>query len=483
MAEPKLATVKINSLTDKGNGVGTAVRANGEEYAVEVPFAVPGDTVEASLMRRRKGRWQGRLELVQTPSPDRIEPRCVHFGSCGGCRYQQLQYDKQLEYKENYVRKVFASLIPPQATFKPIIGCKNQWRYRNKMEFSFSSDSQGKKYLGLFLDSQKGRVVDLKECYLVDSWFMDGLKAAKQWWHESRLEAYHPHKDTGSLRTITFREGGRTGDRLVMLTVSGNADYALKSHEIESFVAFIRDAVEPVDPSRNLSIFLRIHQSVKGMPTNFYEMHLYGSEYIREVIKIQPTANGPSVSLQFNVGPSSFFQPNTAQAEIFYSQAIQLAQIPPNGVVYDLYCGTGTLGICAAQIAKQVVGIELFPDAALDARTNVSNNGVKNVTIMSGAVRYVLKQIQDEQLFPKPDVVMIDPPRPGLDPDAMKHLITLNAKRIVYLSCNPATQARDVGDLLQHGYQVETIQPIDQFPQTYHIENIVILSRREDGTA
>jgi 23S rRNA (uracil1939-C5)-methyltransferase len=206
-------------------------------------------------------------------------------------------------------------------------------------------------------------------------------------------------------------------------------------------------------------------------------MHLYGSEYIREIIKIQPVANGQSVSLQFNVGPSSFFQPNTTQAEIFYSKAIQLAQIPKDGVVYDLYCGTGTLGICAAQIAKQVVGIELFPDAALDARTNVTNNNLSNVTIMSGAVRYVLKQIQDEGLFPAPDVVMIDPPRPGLDPDAMKHLITLNPQRIVYLSCNPTTQARDVSELLQHGYRLEVIQPIDQFPQTYHIENIVILSR------
>lgn len=476
MAEPKIVNAKIATLTDKGNGVGTAIRDNGESYPVEVPFAIPGDEVEVALLRKRKGRWMGRLEQVVAPSEDRIQPRCIHFGACGGCRFQQMEYEKQLEYKENYVRKVFADMLS-NCDFKPIIPCKNHWRYRNKMEFSFSSDSHGKKYLGLFLDSQKGRVLDLKECHLVDTWFMDGLKAARQWWHESRLEAYHPPKDAGSLRTITFREGERTGDRMIMLTVSGNPDFAMKSHELESFVAFMRDAVEPVDPSRKLSIFLRIHQMAKGMATNFYEMHLYGSEYLREVIKIQPDANGPSISLNFNVGPSSFFQPNTSQAEIFYSKAIQLAKIPEGGIVYDLYCGTGTLGICAAQRAKQVVGIELFPDAALDARTNVTNNDLKNVTIMSGAVRHILKQIQDENLFPAPDVVMIDPPRPGLDPEAMRHLLTLKASRIVYLSCNPATQARDVAELLQNGYKLETIQPIDQFPQTYHIENIVILSR------
>lgn len=477
MKEPKLTTAKITSLTEKGNGVGTAVRENGQEYDVEVPFAIPGDEVEMALLRRRKGRWLGKLEQVLKPSDDRIEPRCIHFGACGGCRYQQMAYEKQLEYKQEQVRKNFGSLLNSNCDFRPIIGCKNHWRYRNKMEFSFSADAQGKKYLGLFLDSQKGKVLDLKECHLVDGWMVDALKAARAWWHESRLEAYHVFKDTGSLRTITFREGQRTGDRLIMLTVSGNPDYALKSHELESFIAFMRDAVEPLDPSRNLSIFLRIHQMAKGMATNFYEMHLHGAEYLREVIKIQPRANGPSVSLQFNVGPSSFFQPNTAQAEIFYSMAIQLAKIPEGGIVYDLYCGTGTLGICAAQIAKQVVGIELFPDAALDARTNVTNNELNNVTIMSGAVRYVLKQIQDENLFPAPDVVMVDPPRPGLDPDAIKHLITLNPSRIVYLSCNPATQARDITELLQHGYRLEVLQPVDQFPQTPHTEVIGVLTR------
>lgn len=469
--------LSITQVSKKGNGVGTTTKESGKAITVEVPFAIPGDEVETKLRHKKRQIHYGKLEMIKKPSPDRIEPRCAHFGVCGGCRWQQTTYEKQLEFKNNFVLEHFQTLVDENTVLYPIIPSKIQWQYRNKMEFSFSSDSQNRRFLGLFMDSQRGKVLNLTECHLVNPWFMEALEAARAWWADSELDAFHPMRDTGSLRNLTLREGQRTGDRMVVLTVSGNPEYALKQHDLESFVAYIRKAVEPADSSRRLSIFLRIQQTAKGMATNFYEMHLYGDEYIREILKVQTDPTKPTEPLTFSIGPTSFFQPNSIQAEIFYSKAIQLMDIQKDDVIYDLYCGTGTLGICVAPHAKQVIGVELSPESALDAKTNAAHNNIDNINIISGAVRYVLKQIQDEGVYPSPDIVMIDPPRPGLDPLAMKHLVELNPPKILYLSCNPKTQADDIAVLKENGYKVKIVQPIDQFPQTYHVENIVVLTR------
>lgn len=268
------------------------------------------------------------------------------------------------------------------------------------MEFSFSSDKAKNHYLGLHMDSGKGRVFEMTECHLPNPWFVEALKATKEWWEEFGLDAYHAHHNTGSLRTLTVREGQRTGDRMVNLTVSGNPEFALKKSQLEGFIAFIRAAVEPIDPSKQLSIFLTIHQIAKGKPTQFYEMHLYGSEHIREILHIKADPNEEPIPLTFNVSPSAFFQPNTSQAEQLYSIALRMALIPKNAVVYDLYCGTGTMGICAARRAKEVIGIELSSESSLDARENVKVNGVDNVTILTGSVGEKLAEIQQKKGIP-----------------------------------------------------------------------------------
>ncbi len=211
---------------------------------------------------------------------------------------------------------------------------------------------------------------------------------------------------------------------MVVLTVSGNPEFALHKEHLESFVAFVRDAVEPVNPNSNLGIFLRIQQIATGMTTNLYEMHLYGPDHIRETLNIQVHPDEPPTVLSFHISPSAFFQPNSQQAEVLYSTALRMADISPDAVVYDLYCGTGALGLCIAKHAKQVIGIEMSPESALDARTNAKRNGCNNVTILSGAVRHTLQQLP-EQNIPPPDIVMVDPPRPGLDPEALKNLLKL----------------------------------------------------------
>jgi 23S rRNA (uracil1939-C5)-methyltransferase len=475
--KPHTIEVTIEKLSKKGNGIGYFERADGNHFPVEVSFTIPGDRVRVQLLRMRAGTYKSILEEIIVPSPDRIQPRCKHFGVCGGCRWQQISYEMQLQQKQKRVLRHFAELITPEVEVRNILPCEDNWHYRNKMEYTFSSDKAGNRYLGLIMDQGKGKVFHLTECYLPNPWFVEAVEAVREWWKEFGVDAYHSRKNTGSLRTLTLREGMRTGDRMVNLTVSGNPDYALKKPQLESFVAFIRAAVEPIDPARKLSIFLTIHQAIKGQPTRFYEMLLYGADHIREMIKIKTDPLEEPTPLTFKISPSAFFQPNTVQAEVLYGTMLRMAMIPKSAIVYDLYCGTGTLGICAAKRAKQVVGIELSPEAALDARHNASANGLDNVQILTGTVHDKLKEILRDNLFPSPDVVMVDPPRAGLEKEAIIHIAALSPKKIVYISCNPETQAENIKELTNAGYALTALQPVDQFPHTVHIENIAILSK------
>jgi 23S rRNA (uracil1939-C5)-methyltransferase len=467
--------VDIVKFSKKGNGIGYFERQDKEVWPVEVSFTLPGDRVCAQLMRKRSGVYPSILEEIIHPSPERITPKCVHFGVCGGCRWQNLSYENQLKEKEQFVAGCFGDLLTDSVDVYQIVPTDDPWNYRNKMEYSFSSDREGNHYLGLMMDKGKGKVVNLTECHLPNPWFIEAVKAVRAWWKESTLEAYHSFKNIGSLRTLTLREGMRTGDRMVNLTVSGNPDYALKKHDLEGFVAFVRDAVEPVDPDQRLSIFLTIQQIHKGSPTQFYEMHLYGADTIREVLYITTSTDSKPEALTFHISPAAFFQPNSFQAEKLYSLAMELAGISSEHVVYDLYCGTGTLGICAAKRAKQVVGVELSPESAHDARHNVVVNGLKNVAILTGAVRRMLGEIKQQGMHPDPDVVMVDPPRAGLDPHAIQQLIELSPPKILYVSCNPTTQVENIREFINHGYSLKAVQPVDQFPHTVHIENIVLL--------
>lgn len=467
--------VQVTALSKKGNGLALLPRPQGNPALVEIPFTMPGDTVRARLLRKRSGVYSAKLEELLIPSPDRIRPRCIHFGICGGCRFQHMDYSYQLKFKEQVVHHLFKKMLNPHLQIRPIIPCSEPWHYRNKMEFSFSSDAAGRKFLGLMIDSSQGKVFNLTECHLTHSWFVDAVKAVRQWWYESGLDAYHMPRDAGSLRTLTLREGVRTGDRMVILTVSGNPEFALHKQQIELFVAFIRDAVEPLNPQSTLSIVLRIQQISKGMPTNFYEMMLYGPDLIREELQIKIGAGEP-VNLVCNISPSAFFQTNTVQAEKLYSIALTMAEIPPDTVVYDLYCGIGVLGLCLAKHAKEVIGVEISADAILDARANATRNQFTNITFYNGDVGDILSKVSDHKL-PRPNIVVVDPPRPGLDPHTIKHLVALNPQKILYISCNPATQATDIEELHRNGYQIHAIQPIDQFPQTYHVENIVVLTK------
>ncbi|HEY4831197.1 MAG TPA: 23S rRNA (uracil(1939)-C(5))-methyltransferase RlmD, partial [Waddliaceae bacterium] len=405
--QPQLADLDVVSLSPKGNGLALLNQPNRALCEVEIPFAIPGDHVQVKLSRKRKGHCKGFITSILTPSPERIAPRCKHFGHCGGCRFQDMDYLHQLRWKEETVHRYFAPHLSSHVEWHPIIPCNSSWSYRNKMEFSFSSDASDNRYLGLIIDSSKGKVVNITECHLVSNWFTVALEKVRSWWKETGAQAYHPTKNSGSLRTLTLREGKKTGDRMVVLTVSGHPDYALKKTQLDLFVSTLVQTIAPSTSDASLSIFLRIQQAIPGMATQFYEMHLYGPEKMREILSITYDLSCPSLPLIFLISPAAFFQPNPMQAELLYSRAFELLQIGQDSLVYDLYCGTGTLGLCAAKKAKRVVGIEISPEAVLDARANIILNGFNNIEIINDTVSNGLNAIRSSQVYSKPDIVMV----------------------------------------------------------------------------
>lgn len=428
----ELHEIEITALSSAGWGQGeTATGAS-----VEVIGALPGDQVSVLLGHRRRSGYRARPEQWLRLAPGREEPRCVHFGECGGCRWQAMGYPAQLAEKERRVASLFAHHT---CSVRPILPSPSVWRYRNKMEFTFSSDRAGRRFLGLCMAAGRGRVVSLSECHLAPEWMTDAMERTRQWWEESGLAAYHPPSDSGDLLTLTCREGRRTGDRVAILTVS---------RELPSF---------PELPG--ISLVVRLRRAAKGVPTYYEERVVSGSGLIEERLD----------RLTFSVSPSAFFQPNTEAAERLYREVVALGEVGPEMTVYDLYCGTGTLALFLAQMAGRVVGVELVEEAILDARRNAERNGITNAEFHVGDVGALLKEL------PPPDLAVVDPPRAGLGKEVVDQLVAHRPEKIIYVSCNPKSQVVDIDHLVEEGYRLAALQPLDQFPHTLHVENIALL--------
>lgn len=451
----------IDRLSSKGRGI-----ASFNDAKVEVLSGLPADKLRVELGRKRRGVRPGWVREILSPSPLRVTPRCAHVPDCGGCVLQQMDYAAQLKFKEEKAKQLFQPLLDAQKPhLHPILAAASPWEYRNKMEFSFSQNREGERFLGLMLAGQKQRVFNLRECHLTSAWFAQVVGRVRGWWEESGLEAYHCPSDRGSLRTLTLREGKRTGEKMAFLTVSGNSAYALTRKDLEGFMKAVKGKDKGV-----LSLFLRIQQAIKGQPTQFYEMHLDGPDHIRETLYL----GSERVPHLFKISPTSFFQPNTEQAERLYNRVLELLGSKPQDCVFDLYCGTAALGLAVSKNAKEVIGIELNPHALFDAESNKEMNGIQNVTLLCGDVGEKLAELKGEK---KPSLVILDPPRSGLAPQVFEHLKLLSPQKILYVSCNPETQARDLNLLIPEGYRLEHLQFVDQFPHTLHLESIALLSK------
>ncbi|GAB4192516.1 MAG: 23S rRNA (uracil(1939)-C(5))-methyltransferase RlmD [Simkaniaceae bacterium] len=450
--------VKISSYSKKGHGLASCEE---KKKKIQVMSAVIGDLLEIKILHKRKGAYVSEILSIIQPSADRVEPKCPHAEYCGGCTWQQLQYKKQLAEKEKRIIQLFDAY---REKIPPVFPSPEIWHYRNKMEFSFSEDKEGRPFLGLIAKGSKGRVMNLAFCELVDPMYMRILAEVRKWWRVNDLKAYRPNRDVGSLRTLTVRNSRKNNAWMVFLTVSGNPRYALTREQIKNF----KDILLHILPVEKTSIFLRIQSIAKGMETQFYEMHLHGPAYLHETLHVNHK------QFHFYLSPASFFQPNSSAAEILFAKALEAAAPSSSDQVLDLYCGTGAFGMIFSPYVKNVIGIESNPYAVFDARLNLEENGIKNMQVHQGDVGEVLKKLQGAST----DLAIVDPPRIGLSPEAVRQLKKIKPKKILYVSCHPESQSDDVQQLLDN-YEISFIQPVDQFPHTPHIENILLLVRRE----
>jgi len=454
-------SVNIEKLAFGGAGIGY-LEHDEKKLVVFVENTIPGDSVEAEITRIKPNYLEARLSNIKKPSDLRIEPRCKHFGICGGCTLQNLKYQDQLEIKESQVKEALSHIGGiKDVKVLPIIGFnkgeEGPWFYRNKMEFSFGTDIDGDVTLGLHPKHRSYDVFQIEECFLEDSDIGEMLKTVAEFMNENNISPYNYKNDSGLLRTFFVREGKRTGERMINMVVS-DAPF-LKQKE------FIKMLVQAKNFKAPTSIYLTNQIVKKGHRTEFVENLIFGEPYLNEKMQLE---NG--ASLEFEILPQSFFQTNTLQAEILYKTVIDLGGIKKDDIVYDLFCGTGTIGLFCAHKADHVLGVDINESAILNARANAEKNGLNNIKFYIGDVFEIISDRVE-----KPNVIIVDPPRVGLGDKLCEHLLQVSAPKIVYVSCNPTTLARDL-KVLCSKYKLISVQPVDMFPHTYHIETVCELA-------
>ena len=465
----EVVRVQIEDLDDKGEGLGYVDALIGPQRApmrfdVHVRRAVPGDVVDAQVSGARRRRVDAWVRELVVPSPSRISPRCGHFPSdgerpgCGGCSLQLLSLPTQRALKRARLQALFAARGLDPELVEPVTGVGDGWYYRNKMEFSFAG-RPGELNLGMHPGGFKYEVLDQRECLLMSEFVSGFMGEMVAWARPFGLPAVRG--ESGFWRSVVIREGKNTGERMVELVTSHEEIAVISAHELaERWAEWVITCVPGVT-----SIFWTQIRAVRGERTRRIEHHLAGRRTLREELTVAGR------TLAFEIAPSAFFQTNTAGAELLYSIVAEHAAPTGSEAVLDLYCGTGTIGLCLAPAAREVVGIELVEAAVQNARDNAALNRIENVEFIAGEVADVLAARPIEA-----DVVVVDPPRAGLLPAAHGQLEGLGASRMVYVSCNPDALARDLV-ALSANWHIERVRPVDMFPQTAHVETVVSLTR------
>jgi 23S rRNA (uracil1939-C5)-methyltransferase len=453
MSRPKRGEslfVTIDDLAFGGDGVG---RADG--YVVFVRGGVPGDRLRVRLTEARSRFGRGVIEAVESPSPDRIEPPCPYVGRCGGCRLQHLAYPAQLRYKSKQVADCLQRLGDlGQFDLRPILPAPEIYGYRNKMEFTIAGEA-GAPVIGLHEADRYDVVLDIERCLLQPDSLNALLEETRRDVRERRLGIYNEGSGEGLLRFLMLRDGRRTGEAMVNLVTSAPAIDTL-TPLAERLRALMPGAV---------SVVVNVNSKKASVAVGSEEHLLAGRDHISESLG----------GLTFQVSANSFFQTNTVQAERLFALVEEGCELTSGDTAVDLYSGTGAISLLLARRCRWVYGIEVAATAVEDARRNARANGIENCTFLSGEVRHHLPGLINDGV--KAEVVVADPPRAGFHPKALRALIALGPARIVYVSCNPATLARDLADLTRGGYRVDWVQPVDMFPHTPHIEALARLTR------
>lgn len=470
----QIHTVSIEKLTFGGAGL-----AKINNIAVFVKGAIPGQVVEVIITKQKPNYFEARLEKVVKKAKDEVMPRCAHFDSCGGCVWQNIPYNKQIEYKEDLVRETLKHTTPGTEAVReqlakrvlPIIPSPQVYHYRNKLELSFGyqnmryEEQNGKRIyfdenpsIGFHKPGEWATVLPITECHLYDEQIGSLIADVNRFLQDTKLSVYNPKTSKGLLRTLLLRRGLHTGEHMIAFVVNA------RKKELEPiFQQFMRFAGKTGLTS--LCIIENTGQNER--PENPVVHTLVGQPFITERL----------FDLHFEIAPFSFFQTNTLGAEKLYQAISDAAQLTQKDVLLDAYCGMGTIGQYLARFCSKVVGIESHPTAIQDALKSATRNKISNISFYKGRTEQVLSQqlaVGGKYAF---TTVVVDPPRPGLHPKALSALIKHGPSKIVYVSCNTSTFARDLGPLLEAGYELRTVQPVDMFPHTAHIETVALLQK------
>jgi len=463
---PLLEKVRITDIGAEGNAL-----ARVDNLVVFVPMLIPGDVVDLKVIKKRKKYLEGRVLKFHEYSIDRIDPRCKHFGVCGGCKWQHLPYNLQLKYKEKQVRDNLTRIGKIELPeISPIIGSPEEYHYRNKLEYTFSdkrwltkeeigSENKFEKEgaLGFHIPGLFDKVLDIEECHLQPEPSNSIKNAVRTYSLKNNLEFFDLREQKGFLRNLVIRNSLEGNVMVIVVLFREDAE------KREGLLDFI-SAEFPQITSLWYVINSKRNDSLNDQTPVLYK----GEDHLLEEMD----------GLKFRIGPKSFYQTNTRQALELYRVARDFAGLTGKEVVYDLYTGTGTIANYIAGSAGKVIGIEYVDEAIQDARINSGINKIHNTLFFAGDMKDILSE-QFVSENGKPDVIITDPPRAGMHEDVVKIILSASPDKIVYVSCNPSTQARDIL-LMSDAYRVVRVQPVDMFPHTHHVENVVLLERKQD---
>ncbi len=453
-----IVELTVVGMSAEGNGVCRyAEEGSDTALTVFVPQTAVGDVIECRIVKVQSRLAYGKVERVITPSDHRIEVDCPVFGKCGGCVYRHVSYEAELSYKWQRVADALKRIGGLSITPEPVVGCECPDRYRNKGQYPVTA-GEHRPLIGLYA-ARSHRVIEQHDCLLQPPVFKTILDTVAAWMKQQRVTPYDETTRTGLVRHIYIRKGERSGEVMVCLVCTNG-----KLPEPGRLVEALKQNVPHLT-----SVMVNLNKADTNVILGEQTFCLYGEDHITDTL----------CGLRFRLSPLSFYQVNTVQAERLYTIARDYAALDRTKVLMDLYCGTGTIGLSMAQKTEQLIGVEIVPQAVEDAKRNAETNGITNARFFTADAAEAAKRLEREGV--RPDTVVLDPPRKGCDEALIDTVVRMAPERVVYVSCDPATLARDLKRFDERGYVTEKVTPVDMFPRTAHVESVASLTRRFDN--
>lgn len=442
--------LNIDAMSSEGSGIGRTQ----EGMAVFVPASAVGDKLSVRILKVKKTLAYGKIEEIIEPSPDRIAPNCSASRLCGGCMYSHITYEAELEAKHKRVADAISRIGGIETKINPIVGADSPCRYRNKAQIPVGLSADGKVAMGFF-SRHSHRIVDSTDCMLQPEIFLTAANVLRDFIEEKNISVYDEQTHTGLVRHLYLRYGEATDELMVCIVLNGD-----KLSGEEELISRLTDKLPNIK-----SIIINSNKEKTNVILGKKYRTIYGNDYITDEL----------CGLKFLISPQSFYQVNRKGAQRLYSIARDYAELKADDLLMDLYCGTGTIGLSMADNCRELVGVEIVPKAIEDAKKNAELNGIENARFICADAADAADKLSNEGL--SPDVVVIDPPRKGCDGDLIHTIASMTPRRVVYVSCDPATLARDLKIFKELGYITEEVTPVDMFPRTAHVESVVRLSR------